>query len=139
MKDPRKLAVAKIIGANAMVLAMWKVSKSNVKFYSLMEKHFTCSAEGLLKGRYHTLLTSYFSHESAVHFGFNMFMLYHFAPEIIAIDGGAFSRWTNRFFEPKSVTLNQFYGLYFGAGLASSAASAVGHAMKDFHHSTSCN
>ncbi|KAI9100632.1 hypothetical protein DFS34DRAFT_592514 [Phlyctochytrium arcticum] len=62
-----------IIGLNALVFLAWRAPS----LQSFMMRHFTHHP---LSGRSYTLLTSAFSHESFMHFAFNMYALYGFAP-----------------------------------------------------------
>lgn len=72
--DP-SMVVKAIMAANSIVYFMWQTD--DLRHLQWMRKHFAVSNYGLFsQGRIHTLLTANFSHESLMHFGFNMFNLY---------------------------------------------------------------
>ena len=73
-----------IVGANCVVFLIWQ----NTYTRRFMGKHFAVSSAGLLKeGRYHTLITSIFSHYDVVHLGANMGCLLFFGKEVAAVLG----------------------------------------------------
>jgi hypothetical protein len=99
-------AVYAIIAANTAIFCAWKVSQSDYRLAKFMAKNFTISSNGVLsQHRYHTMLTSFFSHSSGQHLFFNMFSLFFFGVEAATYLG-----------------LSRFCMLYFGGGLISSAA-----------------
>lgn len=61
---------------NLMVFVFWRVPKFNLT----MRKHFTSSLYDLKKGRFHTLLTSCFSHSTPMHLGFNTLCFMSLSP-----------------------------------------------------------
>ena len=74
-----------------------------------MGKHFALSSAGVLKeGRFHTLITSIFSHYDPVHLGANMCCLIFFGKEVVAILGQA-----------------RFAALFVASGLVSSMAQVA--------------
>jgi hypothetical protein len=94
-----------IVGANCVVFVLWQ-STSIRRF---MGKHFALSSAGVLKeGRFHTLITSIFSHYDPVHLGANMCCLIFFGKEVVAILGRA-----------------RFAALFVASGLVSSMAQVA--------------
>tara|TARA_B100000683_G_scaffold81884_2_gene80781 strand:+ start:16956 stop:17582 length:627 start_codon:yes stop_codon:yes gene_type:complete len=55
-----------------------------------MRKNFTVSEESLARGRYHTMLTSAFSHFDLTHLGVNMIALYFFGRSLCERFGGRY-------------------------------------------------
>jgi hypothetical protein len=69
-------ALYTLIGLNAAVFVLAR-RQFSLNTALLLEKHFVMSVNNVLvRKRYHTLLTSAFTHFSTFHFGFNMFALY---------------------------------------------------------------
>jgi membrane associated rhomboid family serine protease len=97
-------AIYTLIGLNVAVFVAWQVSsKSRYKFRWMMN-NFTVSVNGVFNElKLHTILTSTFSHNDVFHLVANMFTLYFFGTESLAILG-----------------LNQFLKLYLGGGILSS-------------------
>ncbi|RLN98730.1 hypothetical protein BBJ28_00009338 [Nothophytophthora sp. Chile5] len=139
-----KTAVAALIAANTLVFGMWRVSFRNNRLHQFMWRHFACSYTAVVHGkRFHTLLTSAFSHITFPHFGINMFMLWEFGPHILAPsnnDAGAWysqavanSRFAGMVREnyynfrrgPELLSIDKFMALYFTSAAASSALSAL--------------
>lgn len=99
-------AVYSIIIANTAVFFAWKASQSDFRLSKFMSKNFMISSHGVLaQHRYHTMLTSFFSHSGGQHLFFNMFSLFFFGVEAAT-----------------SLGLSRFCMLYFGGGLLSSTA-----------------
>ncbi|KAF2211934.1 hypothetical protein CERZMDRAFT_10602, partial [Cercospora zeae-maydis SCOH1-5] len=78
-----KRAIWSIILINTGVFISWKYAESrarrdDVKLWHYLLQNFTLSEPNLAQGRYHTMLTSAFSHKDLLHFGFNMFVLFTF-------------------------------------------------------------
>ena len=95
-----------LISANVIVYCLWKTA--NPKF---MKKHFLCSAPGIIRGkRFHTLVTSFFSHESGMHLFTNMLGLYFFGGEMALILGA-----------------QRFLSIYMVSGIVSTAAQLAQH------------
>jgi membrane associated rhomboid family serine protease len=95
-----------IIGANLVVFGAWHISESDFQLKRFMEKHFLISSDGIVRmGRYHTAVTSFFSHKDPWHLAFNMLALYTFGLNTMAVIG-----------------TSRFMMLYFGGGLVSSLA-----------------
>lgn len=107
-----------------------------------MWRHFACSYTAIARGkRFHTLLTSAFSHFTFPHFGINMFMLWEFGRHILAPGNNRNDTWYSRavakskvmdYFRTSMPTtrsqrleLDKFMMLYFSSALASSALSIV--------------
>lgn len=94
-----------IVGANCVVFFLWQ----STYIRRFMGKHFALSSAGVLKeGRYHTLITSIFSHYDPLHLGANMGCLIFFGKEVIAILGPT-----------------RFVALFVASGLVSSMAQVV--------------
>jgi rhomboid-like protein len=66
-----------LIALNVGVFALWRFVPE-----AFMITHFTTSIVHMRQRRWYTLLTSTFSHASALHLGFNMFALFSFAPAV---------------------------------------------------------
>lgn len=94
-----------IVGANCVVFVLWQ----STYIRRFMGKHFALSSAGVLKeGRFHTLITSIFSHYDPVHLGANMCCLIFFGKEVVAILGQA-----------------RFAALFVASGLVSSMAQVA--------------
>ena len=83
-----------LIGCNCAVYGLWGVPA----LHEWLHTHFALSAESMQQGRYHTLLTSTFSHYQPGHLLSNMVMLYIFGREL-----------------PRSLGTMPFLGLYLAA------------------------
>lgn len=97
-----------IIGTNCCVWGTWQMAndRRSLKF---MHQHFTISPFGIFKQwRFHTAITSFFSHIDGWHLFSNMFTLFFFGREALMMLGGY-----------------RFAALYFGGGCVSSACFAL--------------
>lgn len=74
--------IGALIGANVLVWGAWHVVNGRT-----MMRHFTLSNYGLSHGRFHTLVTSMFSHVGFMHLAFNMFTLFFFARNTMQVIG----------------------------------------------------
>ncbi|RLN93016.1 hypothetical protein BBJ28_00012596 [Nothophytophthora sp. Chile5] len=143
-EDKNKAAVAALIAANTLVFGMWRVSFRNNRLHQFMWRHFACSYTAVVHGkRFHTLLTSAFSHITFPHFGINMFMLWEFGPHILAPSNNDAGAWYNQAVAnsrfagmvrenyynfrrgPELLSIDKFMALYFTSAAASSALSAL--------------
>ena len=107
LNSKEKIVVYGLLGANAAVFAAWQ--DNDRKRQQFMYTHFTMSCDSVRRmRRYHTMLTSTFSHQSFNHFLFNMIALYSFG-------------------EPLLVRLGplRFLTLYGIGGIASSACQLM--------------
>lgn len=96
-----------ILGINGAVFAGWYLSKDNWNLRRFMNQHFLLSQIGVFREkRFHTMVTSFFSHFDTMHFLGNMLVLFSFGSSTIPILGSA-----------------RFLAIYMGGGLVSS----VGH------------
>ena len=75
-----------LICTNAGVYYAWNAS-DDIRW---MRKHFTVSEEALHRGRYHTMLTSAFSHFDMTHLAMNMVALYFFGRSVCERFGGRY-------------------------------------------------
>lgn len=75
-----------LIAANGAVYYAWAVSEDT----RFMRKNFMVSEEALARGRYHTMLTSAFSHFDLTHLGMNMIALYFFGKSVCERFGGRY-------------------------------------------------
>ncbi|EIW62087.1 uncharacterized protein TRAVEDRAFT_163861 [Trametes versicolor FP-101664 SS1] len=100
-----------IIGLNGLVFVSWNLawakyqSTGDASSYLWLRRNFTSSAENMQGGRWWTVVTSCFSHESSMHILFNGFTYYFMAPLVLSILGNV-----------------GFLGLYLGGGITSSFA-----------------
>lgn len=93
-----------LIGTNIAIYSAWYFSEGNRKRLRFMQNNFTLSSYGIFKQfKFHTLLTSIFSHKDGMHLLLNMAALFFFGPEVAFVIG-----------------VRKFLTLYFGGGLASS-------------------
>lgn len=109
--ENRNYALYGIIGANLAVFLAWMQADKTRDFgmLSFLNQNFTLTANGVLNhGRFHTLITSTFSHKDFYHFLFNMLALYSFGANTIHTLG-----------------LPRFMVLYFGGGIISSACQML--------------
>lgn len=96
------------LGINTAVFAAWQYADSDMKLKRWLFENAILSEQNFRAGRYHTLITSAFSHRELSHFAFNMITLYAFCSFISTVPGfGAM----------------HMIGLAFGSALASSGAS----------------
>lgn len=93
-----------LIGTNCAIFGLWDVGPLR----AWMHDHFALSVESMRSGRYHTILTSCFSHVAGAHLGGNMLMLWLFGREL-----------------PAALGARSFLGLYFGGALTASSAWLV--------------
>ncbi|KAH7482195.1 hypothetical protein PRIC1_008318 [Phytophthora ramorum] len=143
-EDNNKKAVASLIAANTLVFGLWRVSFRNARLHQFMWRHFASSYDAVVYGkRFHTLLTSAFSHITFPHFGINMFMLWEFGPHVLAPSNNNSGTWYNRAVAnsrvagfvkenyysfnrgPELMTIEKFMALYFTSAATSSALSAL--------------
>ncbi|KAG3121309.1 hypothetical protein PI124_g1150 [Phytophthora idaei] len=142
-EDTNKKAVAALIAANTLVFGLWRVSFRNARLHQFMWRHFASSYDAVVYGkRFHTLLTSAFSHITFPHFGINMFMLWEFGPHVLAPSNNS-GTWYNRAVaksrfagyvresyssfsrRPELLSIEKFMALYFTSAMTSSALSAL--------------
>jgi membrane associated rhomboid family serine protease len=98
-----------VIGANTVVFGLWQYAKGSYDMNKFLHQHFTCSRFGVeMRHRYHTLLTSAFSHMDFGHYLINMIALYTFGSNTIHLLG-----------------LRPFVGMFFGGALVSSLFQLV--------------
>ncbi|MBC7370247.1 MAG: rhomboid family intramembrane serine protease [Bdellovibrionaceae bacterium] len=84
----RSILVILLIAINILVYFLW-ASKDPFRM-AYMQENFAVSWEGLMAGRYWTLLTSVFSHYMFIHLLFNMLVLNSFGPIVIEVVGSKF-------------------------------------------------
>lgn len=143
-EDNNKKAVASIIAANTLVFGLWRVSFRNARLHQFMWRHFASSYDAVVYGkRFHTLLTSAFSHITFPHFGINMFMLWEFGPHVLSPSNNQSGAWYSRAVansrfagfvrdnynsfsrRPELLSIEKFMTLYFTSAMTSSALSAL--------------
>ncbi|KAK1941228.1 Presenilins-associated rhomboid-like protein [Phytophthora citrophthora] len=143
-ENKNKKAVASLIAANTLVFGLWRVSFRNAKMHQFMWRHFASSYDAVVYGkRFHTLLTSAFSHITFPHFGINMFMLWEFGPHVLSPSNNSSGAWYNRAVAnsrfagyvkdnyysfsrgPELLSIERFMALYFTSAMTSSALSAL--------------
>lgn len=108
IRNRRPVLVPLIIFINTLVLFLWMSTGSTEGPSSTMVSNFLVSWNGLLEGRWWTLLTSVFSHNMFLHFFLNMFVLNSFGSLLEIVMGRRF-----------------FILFYIGAGIISSLAHAL--------------
>eukprot|EP00960_Hanusia_phi_P046591 757923-Hanusia_phi.AAC.6 len=80
-----KYALWCILSANVVVFCMWQ----NLSWRRFMAKNFAISTAAVTQeGRWHTIITSVFSHYDWLHLGANMCCLWFFGAETLLILGG---------------------------------------------------
>lgn len=84
----RSILVILLIAINILVFFLWS-SKDPFRM-AYMQENFAVSWEGLMAGRYWTLLTSVFSHYMFLHLLFNMLVLNSFGPIVAEVVGSKF-------------------------------------------------
>lgn len=109
--------MAAIIAINAAVFAAWRVPS----LHDFMARHFLCSIDAVRAGRYHTLLTSAFSHATPLHLAFNMIALHSLS--------GSVGSWSDTFFwEAYAGSAVLASAVHLGLGMAALAlARRRGH------------
>ncbi len=80
------MVIKTIVALNVAVFLAWFLFTGTPTFPTMVE-NFTVSAQGLLEGRYWTLLTSAFSHNSFFHLLINMYVLTGFGYALKGILG----------------------------------------------------
>ncbi|KAI8086996.1 uncharacterized protein B0P05DRAFT_533248 [Gilbertella persicaria] len=106
--DPNKVLWT-LIGTNATVFLGWQYAIQSYKQFGdpawleWMSRHFVSSEDAVNHGRYHTLLTSVFSHQDLTHLGVNMLVLHSMGQGVM-----------------QAIGVSRFLGLYTGAGLVAS-------------------
>ena len=75
-----------LIGLNGVVYYAWATTEDG----RFMRKNFMVSEEALAHGRWHTMLTSAFSHFDLTHLGMNMIALYFFGRSVCERFGGRY-------------------------------------------------
>jgi len=106
-EDSPRLLYA-IVGVNGAVYLAWN-NVSDWQEQQFMLNNFTMSERGITReGRFHTILTHFFSHKDGFHILANMFTLWSFGQEALLLLGE-----------------RRFLALYMGGGLVSAAASLV--------------
>ena len=142
--DKNQKLIALIMAANTAVFGLWRVSFRSAKLHQFMWRHFASSYDAVVYGkRFHTLLTSAFSHITFPHFGINMFMLWQFGPHVLAPSnsdvGARYSRavaqsriaglvrdaYHNFRRGPELLSTEKFMALYVTSAMTSSALSAL--------------
>lgn len=75
-----------LIGLNTAVFGAWQVAEAtkNNDLSAKLHKHAILSQNNLENGRYHTLITSAFSHKDPFHFIFNMVRKYWLGVSMIS-------------------------------------------------------
>ncbi|CAO3618065.1 unnamed protein product [Cunninghamella blakesleeana] len=103
-----------VIGTNVGIYGLWQYGINNYKQFgdpgtlNFMLKHFMNSSDAWYNGRWHTLLTSAFSHKDLNHLGINMLVLYSIGQGVI-----------------EAVSASRFLLLYCGAGIAGSLGTLI--------------
>ena len=104
-----------LIGLNVGVWALWQAAGNNREAEQWMAAHFTTSTAGLVNGlRFHTLVTSSFSHRDFSHLAVNMITLYFFGGEVLALLGA-----------------QRLLSLYIGSAVASGVVQAAWPLLSD--------
>ncbi|KAL6075632.1 Rhomboid family intramembrane serine protease [Balamuthia mandrillaris] len=99
--------------ANTAVFGAWKYGQFfNPRVALFMQRHFLLSVENVKAKRFHTILSSAFSHMTVMHMGLNMYGLYAFGSEL-----------------HNHMDRTSFLSLYLGGGFFASAAS-LAHKLK---------
>ncbi|KAI8074408.1 hypothetical protein BC940DRAFT_324391 [Gongronella butleri] len=103
-----------VIGVNVGVYGLWQYGINNYKQFGdagclqFMLRHFMNSPDAWENGRWHTLLSSAFSHKDLDHLGLNMLVLYSIGQGVLQAIGNT-----------------RFLLLYGGAGIAGSLATLM--------------
>jgi hypothetical protein len=73
-----------LAAVNVAVWLLWSIRRDSWRWQGRMRKHFTVSRRNLSAWRFHTLLSSAFSHEDLYHLAHNMMWLLAVGPEMQA-------------------------------------------------------
>lgn len=93
-----------LLGANVAVWGAWKYADTDWRTRQFMQRHFLMvPADVINRNKYHTLVTSLFSHKDGFHLLMNMVALYTFGIQTVATLGAV-----------------RFLSLYFGGGIFAS-------------------
>lgn len=68
-----------------LLFILWQFAATSPAVNQVLTRHFVCSRRNITKGRYHTLLTSAFSHASFHHLLVNMYAFLTFGPSVTRI------------------------------------------------------
>ncbi|CAK4253837.1 unnamed protein product [Aphanomyces euteiches] len=156
-EDENRRVLLGLIASNTAVFGLWKMSKIHPRLGKFMWSNFACSFNGVgLEKRVHTLLTSAFSHNTILHLGVNMFMLWHFGSALLPptesettqrvrrrqlIQDASWLKSTIRQYQeviqqPRSLNRYEFLEIYFTSAIASSVLSAVVSGLLGMGHGT---
>ena len=98
-----------IIGINVAIFAAWQAAINDRQLQYFMRENFMFTSTGVFRdGKYHTLVTSFFSHMDISHLAFNMLAFYSFGLSALPILGAG-----------------RFLFMYMGGGILSSFAQAA--------------
>jgi membrane associated rhomboid family serine protease len=107
-EDKNAAGLLPLIAVNTVVWVAWKMSETDNELNLFMKDNFTVSTSGIFRyGKYHTLITSFFSHQNPMQLAFTTMCLCAFTPVVRALG--------------TSSTLL----MYFGGGVVSSLGQAV--------------
>jgi rhomboid-like protein len=136
-----------IVVLNVGVFGAWQLAEGDRSLRRFMNEHFTVSPGGVKQGKVHTLVTAMFSHESGWHLFANMFTLYFFGAEALALlgarqflilylGGGTFSSMCHvawPYFTPKSWPSRYSYQRHAPAlGASGAVGAAIAYAISAF-------
>lgn len=84
-----KRAIWVIIGLNTAVFCTWQyaIQRKDQKLLQQLQQHATVSWDNIKDGRYSTIVTSAFSHQTLPHFAFNMITLHTFGSILSIVPG----------------------------------------------------
>jgi rhomboid-like protein len=120
---PTKVS-AVLVGLNGVVYLLWQSGRLRPAMYRILTRHAVTSMENIRHGRYHTLLTSAFSHAGLIHLGMNMMALTSFVPIVLRANPPR-KPATKR--ARTGLTVPGFAAVYLVAGVVSSVASLLTH------------
>ena len=105
----RKFILMSTVLANVSIFIGWQFADSDYQIRRFMTENFTVSSSGVFDNhRFHTLLTSCYSHQDIAHVLFNMAAFYSFGSSAIAVLGSG-----------------RFIALYLTGGMLSSLCQAA--------------
>ena len=68
-----------------MLFVLWQFAQSQQVLGKTLQHHFVCSRQNIRRRRYHTLITSAFSHASFHHLVVNLYAFLTFGPSVVRV------------------------------------------------------
>ncbi|KAJ1596811.1 hypothetical protein NDA14_007929 [Ustilago hordei] len=126
---PCKQAVVPIVAVNSIVFAAWSIASlrrgAGGRMYKWMSRHFVhrpCS------NRLHTMVSSVYSHQAALHLVFNSIALWSISSSALILASTGYAYTNSRI--PESCATPHFLAFFTSAGLFASSVSHIVAAIR---------